>query len=320
MRLEVVAARSILTPTGGFLSGFTHSLNPYRGCAFGNAACGVYCYAAETRYGKDRALPWGSYLLPKAEVAALYREEAARVRGRGGALRLFMSTVTDPYVPQEKRLGLTRALLAAMVDCPPDLLVLQTHTPGPLRDLDLLVALQQARRYDTAAPGRTLAGGAEPSPGSALKPTRVVVQVTVETDLARLPGLPPHATPIAARLAALQQIRKAGLPTVAAVSPLLPLGDPVRFADALGERADGVILDHWLLGDGSRNGARTLRRRAHAPLTLPEALEAAGLGEWNGLERFREVVALFRARLGEHRIGVSEEGFRRACVDERWPR
>src|SRR5206468_2634210 len=47
-----VATRTILTPTGGFLLGFTHTLNPYRGCAFGRALCGVYCYASETRYGE----------------------------------------------------------------------------------------------------------------------------------------------------------------------------------------------------------------------------------------------------------------------------
>jgi hypothetical protein len=43
MQVASVEARSILTPTGGFLLGFSHTLNPYRGCSFGGALCGVYC-------------------------------------------------------------------------------------------------------------------------------------------------------------------------------------------------------------------------------------------------------------------------------------
>jgi DNA repair photolyase len=286
-RVATVAARSILTPTGGYLLGYTHTLNPYRGCAFGRALCGVYCYASETRYGKDRAASWGSYLHEKENAADLYRVDATRVRAKGGALRIFMASVTDPYVPQEKTLRVTRSILEAMIDLPPDLLVLQTHTPGPLRDGDLLASLP------------------------------VVVQITVETDRTRIEGLPPHATPLEARLEALHALGASGIKTVAVASPLLPLEDTVRFARTLGASARGVILDHWALGDGSPKGARTLRERAHAALSLPRALEAAGFAEWNTLEKFHEVVRVFEAELGPARVGVSQEGFRRACSG--WP-
>ena len=37
--------RNVLTRTGGYLrSVASHSLQPYRGCSFGNALCGVGCY------------------------------------------------------------------------------------------------------------------------------------------------------------------------------------------------------------------------------------------------------------------------------------
>jgi DNA repair photolyase len=293
MRTASVPARSILTPTGGFLLGFTHTLNPYRGCSFGRALCGVYCYASETRYGKDRGERWGSYLWAKEAAAELYLAEAGKLRRAGAPLRIFMSSVTDPYLPQERTLGVTRSLLAAMAQLPPDLLVLQTRSPGPLRDRELLRQI--------AARGR------------------VVVQITVETDRPSLPGLPPHATPIAARIAALGELRAAGLPTVAVVSPLLPLWDERRFAEVLGEHADAVIHDHYLIGDGSRDGARTRRPRLHAVQTLPEALVSSGLGEWTTLERFWQVVERFRAVLGPERVGVSQDGFRRA-TEAGWPR
>ena len=38
-RIELVDAKSILTRTSGYLTGFTHSLQPYAGCQF---SC-VYC-------------------------------------------------------------------------------------------------------------------------------------------------------------------------------------------------------------------------------------------------------------------------------------
>ena len=293
MQVEIAPARSILTPTGGFLRGFTHTLNPYRGCSFGSALCGVYCYASETRYGRDRGLPWGGYLRAKDEAAQLYRAEAARLRERGEPIRIFMSSVTDPYVPQERKLGITRSLLEAMTEAPPDLLVLQTHTPGPLGDLELLVRL--AAR------------------------ARLVVQITVETDRERISGLPPHATPLAARLGALAELRAAGLTTVGVVSPLLPLDDERAFAARLGACAHAVILDHYLLGDGSKDGARTHRARSHVERTLPEVLAGGPLAEWATLDRFFQVVEVFRAVLGPARVGVSQEGFTRA-TDPDWGR
>ncbi len=267
-----VAARSILTRTGGFLEGFTHTLNPYRGCSFGKALCGTFCYAAEMGYGRRGV--WGEEVEAKTNAAELYRRDLARERRRG-PVRIFFSSVTDPYVPQERGLGLTRALLAAMVEAPPDRLVLQTHTAGPLRDLDLLGRI-----------GCDLA-----------------VNITVETDRATLPGFPPPAASPGERIAALAAIRQAGLAAVGVVAPLLPLQDPEAFARALDAACTRVILDHWLIGDGSPGGARTRRRG------FPERLERAGFGDWNRLDVLEETAGLFRSVLGPDRVSLSRAGF-----------
>lgn len=266
------ACRSILTRTGGFLAGFTHTLNPYRGCAYGGSLCGVACYAPALLRGARAAEPWGSFLEAKTNAADAYRADLPRERRRG-PVRIFMSSVTDPYVPQERRLRITRAVLEAMADEPPDRLALQTHTPGPLRDLDLL------RRIPCA------------------------VQITVETDRASIPGLPPHAFRPAERIAALAEVRRAGLRSVGVVAPLLPLDDAQGFARSLERACDFVILDHWRIGDGSREGARTRRRG------LPDRLDAAGLGSWNRLEALHETAELFRRILGPERVGISAGGF-----------
>jgi len=266
--VEEADARSILTRTGGFLFGFSHSLNPYRGCSFGNALCGKFCYAPAVMFARE----WGNELIAKRNAADLYRREIERERRRG-PVRIFMSSVTDPYVPQEKRLRITRAVLEAMVELPPELLALQTHTPGPLRDLDLLRSIPCA------------------------------VHITVETDRDALPGFPPHAYSPEVRLAALREIKDAGLEAVGVVAPLMPLEDPVAFAQALDRSCSRVIVDHYLIGDGSREGARTKRRGA------PDLLVAHGFERWTRLEVLDEVVAVFRGVLGDERVGVSKEGF-----------
>ncbi len=290
MRVREITVSSILTPTGGFLASYSHSLNPYRGCAYGSSLCGAACYAPEVRFGSSPGL-WGTYLDVKVNAADVYPRDLERQRRRCERIAVFMASVTDPYVPQERRYRITRRLLEAMVQAPPDGLVLQTHTPNVLWDLETLLALH-AR-------------------------TRVVVQISVETDREQIPGFPRHAYTVEARLDALGALRARGLRTVAVVAPLMPLADPDGFASRLGAVADSVILDHYLVGDGSPDGARTRRRKAHLDDTVPNLLVAAGFAEWTRLEKFREIVARFRAVLGAGRVGVSADGFNRALGGQR---
>jgi DNA repair photolyase len=286
MQLREITVTGILTRTGGFLSAYSHTLNPYRGCAYGASFCGAACYAPEVRFSPppDR---WGRYLEVKINAPEIYPQDHDRARGRGEPLVVFMSSVTDPYVPQERRYRITGRLLAAMCERPPDALVLQTHTPNPLWDLDALVQL-----------------GAR---------TSVAIQISVETDREVIPGFPRHAYSVEARLAALGTLRARGLRTVGVVSPLMPLADPEGFAARLGAVADDVILDHYLIGDGSPGGARTRRRKAHLDDTVPGLLAAGGFEEWTRLETFYAIVERFRSVLGAERVGVGADGFNRAA-------
>ena len=98
-------------------------------------------------------------------------------------------------------------------------------------------------------------------------------------------------------------IKEAGIEAVGVVAPLMPLADPVAFARELDRCCSRVILDHYLIGDGSREGARTKRRGA------PALLVANGYERWTRLEVLEEVAAVFRDVLGPQRVGVSKEGF-----------
>ncbi len=277
--IPLIDNKTLLTATGGFLEGgFTHTINLSQGCAFAHSLCGTYCYAQHNHWiTKGRA--WGLYGFKK-NVRDAYRREYQQIkrprRGQPGPLRIFMSSSTDPYAPQEARLRLVPELLEEMHQSPPDVLVLQTRSPLVARDRDLIAAL--AARCE------------------------LWVSVTVETDCDRIPGFPNHATPPGKRIATLRVFREAGVLTQATVSPLLPLAQPEQFAAELGRVCRRVILDHYLLGDGCA-GLRTKRTG------FPQLLEEAGFGEWNTLEKFWEVKALFDRVLGPERVLVSSAGF-----------
>jgi DNA repair photolyase len=277
--LHWIDNKTILTPTGGFLAtGYTHTLNPYVGCAFAGALCGTFCYVQHNRW-ITQGRPWALYGV-KRHLQEAYRCAYDRLkrprRGQPHPLKIYMSSSTDPYIPQESRLARTRALLQEMVQRPPDVLVLQTRSPLIHRDLDLI---------------RQIAAQCE-----------LWVSLTVETDMDPVPGLPGHASPPARRLETLKAFREAGVQTQATLSPLLPLDSPAAFAQQLDEACVRIIVDHYLLGDGSQ-GWRTQRT------DFPQRLAQAGYAEWNTLEKFWKVRDFLAQALGAERVLVSCEGF-----------
>ena len=271
---------SILTPTSGFLKpGYTHTINLYQGCSFAGSLCGTFCYAQHNLWiAKGRA--WGLYGA-KRRIRDAYQRDFDRIkrprRGASKPLKIYMSSSTDPYLPQEKTLGLTRLLLGEMCQRPPDVLVVQSHHTLIERDIDLITEIAtQAELW---------------------------VSLTVETDMDRIPGFPPHASLPSQRLKTLRKFRDLGILTQATISPLLPLANPEVFAHQLDVACDRVIIDHYLIGDGSRNGWRTKRT------TFPERLEQAGWGDWNTLPKLWEIYGVLAQVLGKERVLVGCEGF-----------
>lgn len=277
--MEWINNKTLLSPTGGFLKGgFTHTVNIYSGCSFARAVCGTFCYARHIPW-TTKGRPWGLYGA-KSDINRAYQKDYDRIKhprkGLAKPLKIYMSSITDPYLPQEKFFGLTASLLEEMIARPPDLLVLQTHSVLIQRDLPLIKAL--SRR------------------------SKVRVSMTVETDWDPLPGFPPHTFPPLERLETLEVFKGEGIPTQTTVSPLLPLKDPVGFARSVAKASDRVILDHFLIGDGS-NGRRTLRT------DLIPLLNRAGFSDWGRLEKLWEIREIFSSVLGPDNTRISEEGF-----------
>lgn len=279
VELTQVTARSILTRTSGFLTTVTsHSLQPYRGCTYGRALCGVGCYVQHNGL-LTRGQPWGSFLDVRTNAADVYLRHVARERRWARAHRdrfsIFMSSSTDPWVPQERRHRVSRRVLEAMIVEPPDELILQTHSH---RLLDDLVTLQTLRAR-----------------------CQLRVHLSIESDQQDLPGLPAPASSVDARFDAARQLRDAGIRVVITVSPLLPIADEATFFDRIASHADAVVIDHFIGGDGSPAGRRTAGTR------LPAAMAQVNPSS-TGLAYRDHVVEIARERL-PGRVGVSIDGF-----------
>lgn len=191
-----IKARSILTRATGFMADYDFTLNPYAGCTFG---C-TYCYAAFFARDQEKQDTWGQWVEVKENAVALIRRMRTPIAGRS----IYLSSVTDPYQPVERRLGLVRAILEELLPAQPRLVV-QTRSALVTRDIDLL------RRFDHV---------------------RVNLTVTTDSEAVRR-AFEPQCPPNAARIAAAAEVSAAGIDTGITMTPLLPLEDPEAFATQL---------------------------------------------------------------------------------------
>jgi len=110
-----------------FLSGY--SLNPFSGCSFN---C-VYCYTRGSKYGENQ-VPGLAVKINAPEILVKQLKNRARKREYGF---IAFGSATDPYLPVEKDLKITRELLMIILrfHFPVNIL---TRSPLILRDLEIL--------------------------------------------------------------------------------------------------------------------------------------------------------------------------------------
>ncbi|MDF2722886.1 MAG: radical protein [Paenibacillus sp.] len=262
--------KRLLNPASGFLTGYSHTLNPYAGCQF---ACS-YCYVRRMPIALFREERWGDWVDVKTGAAGRLKKEIAAAK-RKGPVTIFMSSSTDPYQPIEYKERVTRTLLEAMNETPADFLFVQTRSPLVTRDIDILTKLNAV--------------------------SRVRVSMTVETALDEVrKAFSPYAPPIAARMKALKQLAAAGLPVQAAVSPVLPGADGL--AEKLAGVVDRVCIDDFFMGDGS-HGKRTEQ------LNIRSIYEATGYADRYDRGAYRQVAAAFADHFSPEQIRISQQGF-----------
>ncbi len=228
-------SRSIITRNDSPDVGFERSLNPYRGCEHGCA----YCFARPTHeyLGLSAGLDFETKIVVKENAPELLRAELSSPRWKPQTLA--MSGVTDCYQPVERRLKLTRRCLEVLAEFRnPVGIITKNHLVT--RDIDLLAALAAHNAASVA-----------------------ISLTTLDPELAK--RLEPRASPPARRLAAMDELTRAGVPVHAMMAPVIP-----------------GLTDHEMpavLAAAARAGARGA---SFVPLRLPWAV-APIFEEW--LER-----------------------------------
>ena len=260
-------SRSIIARNDSPDVGFEFSLNPYRGCEHG---C-VYCYARPTHefLGFSAGLDFETRILVKEDAPALLR--AALLRPAWTPAPIALSGVTDPYQPVERRLGLTRRCLEVLAEFRNPVVVI-TKNHGVTRDTDLLAELARHRA------------------------AMVFLSITsLDAKLQRT--LEPRTSTPERRLAAVEQLAKAGIPVGTMVAPLIP-----------------GLTDHELPAILKAAAGAGARSAAFTPLRLP--LGVADLFEqWlqtHFPERKEKVLGRIReirgGKLNDPRMGTRMRG------------
>jgi DNA repair photolyase len=250
---------SILTRASGFMSDYDYTLNPYSGCSF---ACS-YCYAAFFSRDLELQNTWGQWVQAKTNAVDVLRRMRTDLSGKS----VYMSSVTDPYQPIERRLGLVKDLLPILAERGVRLVV-QTRSPLVTRDIEVLKRFEHVR-----------------------------VNMTVTTDSRQVQSaFEPQCATSEKRLQAITQIREAGISCSITMTPLLPVADPLTFAQRL--KQTGV--EHFVVQPFHADRGRFVAGTRERAMKLTQEMG------WDDVA-YRKTVEILRANLPH--LDEGREGF-----------
>lgn len=256
--MHFVKVKGILSSENG--------MNLYRGCQHG---C-IYCDSRSLCYQIN-------HVFEDIEVKenALELLEQALKRKRKPCM-IGTGSMTDPYIPLEEELRLTRGALELIRDYGFGVSVL-TKSTRVLRDLDLLADINRR--------------------------AKAVVQMTLTTHDDRLCRiLEPNVSVTSERVAALKAFREAGVPTVVWLDPILPFLNDTRenitgiLESCMEAGVRGILC--FNMGVTLREGNREYfyaRLDRHFPGLKEEYIRTYGNRYEVNSPRNRELMALFHA-------------------------
>jgi DNA repair photolyase len=197
----LLPVKSILNKCDSARVPFDWTINPYRGCEFG---C-VYCYARYTHEYME--LDGGEFerkIFVKKDAGPLLAYDVAHKysyasEGSGGEKpeHIAIGTATDPYQPAEREYGVTRACLEELVKREGLSISVITKSNQIVRDIDIFKKIAER--------------------------SELSLNITITTLRARLARLlEPRAPRPDLRVAAVRQLREAGLRVGVSASPLIP--------------------------------------------------------------------------------------------------
>jgi DNA repair photolyase len=193
--------KSILNKCDSARVPFDWTINPYRGCEFG---C-LYCYARYTHEYME--LDGGEFerkIFVKKDAASLLSYDvnhkysyASESSGGEKPEHIAIGTATDPYQPAEREYGVTRACLEELSKREGLSISVITKSNQVVRDIDIFKRIAER--------------------------SELSLNITITTLRARLARLlEPRAPRPDLRVAAVKQLREAGLRVGVSASPLIP--------------------------------------------------------------------------------------------------
>jgi DNA repair photolyase len=213
----VLPVKSILNRCDSKRVPFEWTINPYRGCEFG---C-KYCYARYTHeYMELDGSEFEKKIYVKKDAAPLLAWDVAHkysytveAPDREGPEHIAIGTATDPYQPAEREYGVTRACLEELAKREGLSVSVITKSNQIVRDIDVLRRIAERSQLALS-----------------------ITITTLRSRLARL--LEPRAPRPDLRLAAVKQLREAGLAVGVSASPLIPgITDREGELESVGEAA-----------------------------------------------------------------------------------
>jgi DNA repair photolyase len=201
---------------------FRWTINPYRGCSH---AC-AYCFARPTHkyLDFDAGRDFEREIVVKVNAPEVLRSELARPSWKHEQVAL--GTNTDPYQWVEGRYKLMRGIWEALRDAANPCSVL-TKSPLLLRDLDLMLQIAQRTSFTACLSIPTL-------------------------DEKAWRATEPHTPNPRARLEAVAELNRAGIPAGVLIAPLMPgindspgqIEELLKLVDEAGATSVGGVALH----------------------------------------------------------------------------
>lgn len=221
LNLKIIETKTALAKSK--IPGIDYTINPYFGCEFGCS----YCYADfMSRFSRmyrefSGDLKWGEFVGVKINIAERLKNEILKLESKLSLFQgtakskpnVWLSIVTDPYQPVEKRFRLTRKCLEILLEFQYPVGIL-TRSPLVLRDVDLFVEFENLE---------------------------VGLSITTDNDKIRK-IFEPKAPSIASRIKTLERLKKRNIKTFAFIGPILPM-DAKNLANQIDGLADYVLID-----------------------------------------------------------------------------
>ena len=223
--IQEVEVKTVLTKSNLPVSDY--SVNPYVGCTH---AC-KYCYASFMKRFTNHPEEWGAFLDVKYWPEIKHPE---RYHGK----ELFLSSVTDPYNPQEETYRRTRSFLEQLQGSGIKLSI-QTKSDLVLRDIDLIETFPDAR-----------------------------VGFSINTLDESFKDDMDQAVSIERRIAAMKKLYDAGIRTTCFISPIFPgITDCEAIIDRVKDQCNLVWLENLNLRGSYKGVIMRYIREKHPELT-----------------------------------------------------